>query len=135
MKKWTFIAAATLFAILAVADFIHDFITSDPVHYLAQQPDRLLWVAAIAIGGGLLTLVFCRLSPRLQRWVKLLALGAAASWLTALTGCVLLVCVGWSSQFGISNTPVSLIVGPVCLGVGAAFLWFGCYRVSKCRVI
>jgi hypothetical protein len=61
MKKWSVIVAVTLLVVFEVADLVRDFITNDPIHYFAQQPGRLLWVAAIAIGGGLLALILSRI--------------------------------------------------------------------------
>ncbi len=135
MKRWSVIVAGTLLVILVVADFVHDFITFDPIHYYAQQPGRLLWVAAIAIGGGLITFAFWRLSPRWQQRLKLLASVSAAVCLTALAGYFVDVFVWWSSWSGISNTPVLIIIMPLCLGAGAAFLWSVSYRLSKKRII
>jgi hypothetical protein len=134
MKRWPLIVAVALFMIFAVADFMHDFITSAPVHYYAQQPARLLWVAAIAIGVGLITLAFCQLSPRWQQRVKLLASVAAAVCLTALAGYFVHVFVWWSSWSGIANIPVFIIAAPLWLGGGAAFLWFVFYRLTKSRI-
>src|SRR5437763_2253146 len=82
MKKLGVIIAVTLFAIFAIADLVHDFITSDPVHYFSQQPHQLLVVAAVAIVGGLVAFIFYRLSPHCQRRVKLLTVGSAASFVT-----------------------------------------------------
>ena len=74
--------AATLFAIFAIADVIHDFITNDPVRYYSEQPHQLLLVAAITIVGGLLAFLFYRLSPHRQRRLKLITLGSAAGFVT-----------------------------------------------------
>jgi len=129
-----YVIAVALFMIFFVAGFVHDFIANDPIHYFAQQPARLLWVAAIAIGGGLITLAFSRLSPRWQRWVKLLASVSAAVCLTALAGYFVYVFFWWSSWSGISNVPVSIIAAPLWSGAGAAFLWFVFYRLTKRRI-
>ena len=130
MKKWKAIVVA-LFVIFAAADSVLDFIKNDGIHYFAAQPIRWLWVAAISIGGGLVTLAFGWLSPRWQRWAELLALGLAASCLTALAGYFTFMFVRWSSWFGVSNSPVFFFIGPPCAGCGAALLWFAFCRVSR----
>ena len=86
MRRWSVIAAVTAFAIFAVADLVHDFVANDPIGYFSAQPNRLLYVAAIAIAGGLAALGFYRLSPRAQRHVRVFSWGAAASTMTAVVG-------------------------------------------------
>jgi hypothetical protein len=103
-----YVIAVALFMIFVVADFVHDFIANDPIHYFAQQPGGLLWVAAIAIGGGLITLAFSRLSPRWQRWVKLLASVSAAVCLTALAGYFVYVFFGGRHGRGFPTSPYQL---------------------------
>jgi hypothetical protein len=134
MKKWKVIGIA-LFVIFAAADSVLDFIQNDGFHYFAAQPIRWLWVAVISIGGGLSTLIVCRLSPRWQRRAKLLALGLAASCLTALAGYFTFMFVRWSSWFGVSNSPVFFFIVPPCAGCGAVWLWFAFCRVSRKRVL
>ena len=130
MKRWGAISALTLFAIFAVSDFVHDFFTDEPIRYFAVHPGYLLWVAAIAIGGGLITLVFCRLPLRLQRKVKLCAIGSTASCLTIFTGYLLYQVAGLSSDLGVLPGP--MFIWGVVWGFGAAaLLWFEFYRVSK----
>lgn len=87
MKKWSLIAAVTAFAIFAVADLVHDFVANDPIGYFSAEPHRLLYVAGIAIPGGLAAWGFHRLSPRAQRHLRLCGWGAAASAMTAIAGC------------------------------------------------
>jgi len=135
MRKFSAIIAVTLFVIFAVADLVNDFIANDPIHYFSEQPLRFVLVAGIAIGGGLITLAFYRLSPRLQRGVKLFTLGSAASCLTAFAGCWLIFFVRWSLQLGMAASPVFIIVAPLFFGVVALLLWFEFYRVLKKQAI
>jgi hypothetical protein len=86
MRKWSVIAAVTVFAIFAVADLVHDFVANDPIGYFSAEPHRLLYVAATAIAGGLAALEFNRLSPRVQRHASVFGWGAAASTMTAVVG-------------------------------------------------
>jgi hypothetical protein len=131
MKRFGTIIAVTLFAIFAIADLVHDFITNDPIHYFSEQPHQLLVVAAIAIIGGLVALIFYRLSPHWQRRVELLTLGLAASFLAAFTGYMLYMSASFLSFIGISQYPAYFIYTPVCLGVADALLWYFFYRVYR----
>ena len=130
MKKLGIIIAVTLFAILAVADIVHDFATNDPVHYFSEQPHQLLVVAAIAIIGGLIALFFYRLSPHWQRRVKLITLGLTATFVT-MCG------VYFGYQF--ARLPVfgghTLALALLCIGTIAALLWFEFYQIFRSRVL
>ena len=87
LKKLGAAVAVTLFAIFAIWDTAHDFVANDTFCYFAHQPDRLLFVATIAIVGGFAALFFYWLSPRLQRRVKLLVLGLAAIFCSGYSVC------------------------------------------------
>ena len=71
MKKWGAIAAVTAFAIFVVVNFLHDVVTSDPIGYFSREPGRLLYVAGIAIAGGLLTLGYYKLPSHTQRRARM----------------------------------------------------------------
>jgi len=133
MKRWAVIIAITLITIWMVVDAVCEFIANDSIRYFAVEPRRLLWVAAIGVGGGLMTLVFCRLSARLQRTVKLFAIGSAASCLTVFACCLLYQIAGLSLDLGVLPGPV-FIKGVAWSFGGAALLWYEFYRVSKRRV-
>ncbi len=134
-KRWVAIFAVALFAILAVVDVVHDFVTNDPVHYFAEQPRRLLLVAAIAIIGGPIVLVFDRLSPGLKRRVKLFTLGSAASCLTVFTGYFLFGMVQFLSLLGPSDGRWAFILVPLCLGLVVVWLWWEFFQLLKKRVL
>jgi hypothetical protein len=79
MRKWSVIVLVALFLILGVLPVVHDIITNDTVDYLgyfAEQPRRLLSVAAIAIGTGLVALAMHRLviptlkKPTVADWLR-----------------------------------------------------------------
>ena len=130
MKKLGVIIAVALFAVFAIADLVHDFITNDPLHYFWEQPHQLLAVAAIAIVGGVVAFVFYRLSPHCQRRVKLITLGSAAGFVT--------VCgVYFTYQFlrlsvFSGYTPALAFL---CIGMIAALLWFEFYQIFRSRVL
>jgi hypothetical protein len=134
MKRWVGILALALFAIFAAGDLVRDFITNEPIRYFAVQPLRLFWVVAIAVGGGIITLVFLRLPPRMQRKVKFFAIGSAASCCTIMAGYLLYQIAGMSLRLGVLPGP-EFIKGIVWSFGAAALLWFEFYRISKGRVI
>lgn len=86
MKKWVTITALTLFWVFVVYDLVGNFIANKPIDYFIAQPTGLLWVALISVGGGLITLLFCRLPPQLQHQVKLVAIAASATGVTVFAG-------------------------------------------------
>ena len=136
MKKLGTIIPVALFAIFTIADIVHDFITNDPVHYFSEQPHQLLVVAAIAIGGGLITLIFYRLSPHWRHKAKLITLGFTASLFT-FGGCCfsfLLAEFPYSFDWAISRHLLYLLL-TIALGMVAVagLLWFELYQAIKKR--
>ena len=67
MKKCVSTFAVAVLTIFVVADLVPDlvqeFITNDPVHFFAENPGQLVWVALISSFGGLL-LTLCLPRPR-----------------------------------------------------------------------
>ena len=135
MKRWIVIFTVTLFAIVAVVDVVHDFVTNDPVHYFIEQPRHLLLVAIIAITGGLIAFVFDRLSPQLKSSVKLFTLGSVASCLTVLTGYFTFEVARLSSLLGSSDGRRAFMLVPLCLGLVVVLLWLEFFQVFKKRVL
>jgi hypothetical protein len=134
MKKWSAITAIVVFAIFAVADLAHDFVMNDPIGYFSTEPHRLLYVAAIAIAGGLAALGFTRLSPRAQRHVRVFAWGAAASTLTAIAGYFAFCFFSLSSFITESGSTVWILFVPLIFSGIAVYLWFEFYRALKTGV-
>ena len=134
MKKWSAIAAVVAFAIFAVADLVHDFVTNDPIGYFSTEPHRLLYVAAIAIAGGLAALTFDRLPPHVQRHVRVFAWGAAASTLTAIAGYFAFCFFSLSSFIVESRSTVWILFVPLIFFGIAAYLWSEFYRALKTGV-
>ena len=131
MKKSVGILLVVAFAIFAIADAIHDFFANDTAHYFAEQPHRLLLVAAIGIVGGLVAFGFSALSPRLQRGVKLVVLGSGASFVMV---------AGSYFSFQVANLPARLDPSmprhiPWLLVLGsigiAGLLWFEFYQILR----
>lgn len=119
------------FAIFAIADLVHDFVTNDPIGYFSTEPHRLFYVVVIAIAGGLAALGFDRLPRRAKRHVIVFAWGTAASTTTVFTGYFAICFFSLSSfiiEFG--STFWILFVPFVLAGI-AAYLWVEFYRALK----
>lgn len=139
MKKWGIIAAVAAFGIFAVLDVMHDFVDSNPIGYFSRDPSRLLYVAGIAVAGGLLTLGYYKLSLRTQRRVRMLSLGMAACAATAAFGYFVFAffsLASIASKHGGSTWPVLSMLLPVLLVLCgmAAYCWFACWRVWRTGV-
>lgn len=56
--------AVSIVVLIMIAGDVYRFIhVDDGIQYFAEKPVRLMWVALIALVGGLATLVIVRLSP------------------------------------------------------------------------
>ena len=124
-------AAVVAITIFAVADLVHDFVTNDPIGFFAAKPHQLLYVAAIAIAGGLAALSFDRLSSRAKRQVQIFAWGAAASTTTFMA--VYFACCFFSvSSFVIKTANMGgILIVPLIISGFAAYLWFEFYRALR----
>jgi hypothetical protein len=136
VKKLGIIAGVIAFAIFAVAELVHDFLAGDPVEYFRREPSRLLYVAAIAIAGGLLTLSFQKLPPRAKRLARNWGLGAAATVTTAGVGFftyILFSLASMISKFGGSIwSAVAMCLPTILLWTAiTAYCWFTCWRLWK----
>jgi hypothetical protein len=85
--------AATLliiaFVVWAIVDEIREFRANDVAGFYSSHPERLLYVLAITVLGGIVAVAFYRLSPRSQRQAKLFALGGFALFMTSFLGYML----------------------------------------------
>ena len=133
MKKRTIIAALmwTAFAVLVAADFVHQFAVNDPVGYFATEPRQLLYVAAIAITGGLAALGFYRLSPRARRHIRIFGWGAAASTVTGFIVWFAFSLVSLASLAAQYGGVLWVLVALLSFGGLAAYLWFEFIRALK----
>jgi drug/metabolite transporter (DMT)-like permease len=136
MKKLATIIPIALFVIFALVDIVHDCISNDPIHYFSEQPQQLLAVTAIAIGGGFITLIFYRLSPHWRRRAKLITLGFTAGVVTLGGFCFSFLLAGfpYSYQWAISRHLLYLLF-TIALGMiaVAGLLWFEFYRIIEKR--
>ena len=125
---------APVIVIILVGLLVHDFITSDAIHYFGEQPRQLIWVAVIAITGGLVALAYYRLPPPWRDRVNVCALGIEAAFFTALTGFAVYYIVHWSSH---SDSAATLFAWVVLLFSGsiAGFLWVRLWRRLRKRVL
>jgi hypothetical protein len=74
MKRPGVMILLVVFAFLAIADTIYDFVANDTVRFYSEQPRRLLVVAGIGVLGGLMTMLWSRLGSRLWQGMGRLAL-------------------------------------------------------------
>ena len=135
MKKSVSIILVVAFAVFAIVDCIHDFISSDGLHYFSEQPHRLLFVALIGIIGGLVTFGFLALSPGVRRVVRLFVLGSFAGFVMASGGyfTYLLFQLYQLPPHTLafpSHVLWSIVLGTVAV---AGLLWFEFYQVLMSR--
>ena len=133
MKKWSTISATALVAIWLVVDTVREFFANDTVQYFSSEPHRLLYVAVIAIAGGVVAVVFNRLPRPAQCQLKLFAWGAAATTLTAFISYMVFSLVPLSTLIIESADSAWVVLVPLLLSVTAAFLWFEFYRAWNTR--
>ena len=119
------------FAIFAVTDLVHDFTTNDPIGYFSTEPHRLLYVAVIAMAGGLAALGFSRLSPRAQRNVRAFSWGAAATTMTWFIGYFVFRFLSLSSFIGESGGAMRVLLLLLFSCGLAAYCWFEFCRAWK----
>jgi uncharacterized integral membrane protein len=133
MKKWSIIVAVATALILAVL-LVHDFITSDPIHYFGEQPRQIILVAVIALVGGLVALAYYRLPSQWRDRVNICALALEAACLTAVTGFAVYYIIRWSSH---SDSSATLFAWVVLLFSGsiAGLLWFRFWHRLRKRVL
>lgn len=82
MKSWRAIIIVGVVSLWLVASFVYEIIVNEPIHFYTEAPHRLLYVAIMAIAGGLALLIFDRLPPQARHYLKLCSLGGAATLLT-----------------------------------------------------
>ena len=134
MKKWSVIIAAALVGVWLVVSTIREFFANETIQYFSAAPYRLLYVAAIAVAGGVVALVFDRLSPRTRRNVKLFSWGGAASILTVFW-CHMLYQTASLSELIVRNAGVGWMIVVLLLSAAlAAYLWFEFFRTWKTRI-
>jgi hypothetical protein len=83
MKRFWFILGLLIVAALTAQELYDFIITNRGVEYFSSRPQRLIYVAGVAVVGGLVTFGYGRLSVGWQRTARLSVLAAMA---VALTG-------------------------------------------------
>jgi hypothetical protein len=132
IRKLT-ITVLSLVTIFEFWELIRDFAASEPIHYFAMQPGRLLWVVALCAGGGLIACFYSRLSSQRKWHAQLITLASTASCFTIFCVYVFYQITCLSREVGLHLGPLQIMksilwpVGP------AALLWFEFYRVAKRR--
>ena len=134
MKRWSIIIVAALVAAWLVVDMVREFFANETIEYFSSHPRRLLYVAAIAIIGGLAARSFDRLSPHAKRHVIVFAWGAAAVTLTALAGYFTFCFISISSFLVESGSTFGILLVPLIFSGIAAYLWLEFYRALKTGV-
>jgi hypothetical protein len=127
------IAVGLAYMVLGV---VYEFRAKKAADYYSSHPEHLLYVLAIAVAGGAAAFVFCRLSPRVQRGAKLLALGSAAVFSSLY--------LGWAVLWVIPSISLLLRLDPDCRGpigllvfllvmtaASVAMFWYLFYRMLK----
>ncbi len=119
-----------LISTLMIHDIYEFAVTNEGVHYYFPEPKRLIYVLGLALAGGGVALVLSRLSPQVQRGLKLLGLGLFALGLTAfftlfafyslkLSGALTASANGWTA------------LAVAIFGSLAALCWFEFVRVWR----
>ncbi|MFA6543139.1 MAG: hypothetical protein WCS99_01855 [Limisphaerales bacterium] len=134
MKKWGVTIATAAVAVWLVVDAAREFFANETIRYFSAEPQRLLYVAAIGIAGGVGALWFDWLSSRARRRVRVFAWGAAASTLTAFIGYFVFGLASFSSLVIESGSTVWMAVALLVSAGIAAYLWFEFYRELKTAV-
>ena len=135
MKKLVPILALAVVPALLIHDAYQFVVTDEGMRYYTSEPRRLLYVVCLALGGGLVALLLSRLSPQLQRGLKLSAIG--------LLGSAFTIFVGLFAFFGLRVTELLTLkdaalmaTGFVAFGGMAAYFWFEfihLWRTGKTR--
>ena len=129
MKRIVTTLLIVLFIVWAVVDAVHEFRANETAKFYSSHPERLLFVLAIAVFGGVVAALFYRLSPSGQRRAKLLAIGAVAVFLTMFFAYWLFRLLPLSSVFG---TGVLLLLFPLLFVAAlASGFWYEFFQVMK----
>ena len=117
------------FIVWAILDAVHEFRANETAKFYSSHPERLLYVLAIAVFGGVVAALFYRLSQSGQRRAKLFALGGVAVFLTTFFGYWLLRLLPLSATFG---TGVSLLLLSLFFVAALALgFWYEFFHVLK----
>ena len=130
VKKLLFIFALAVLPALLIHEAYEFVATNDGLRYYTSEPRRLLYVLGLALGGGLAAFLFSRLTPQVQRGLKMSALALAGFSLT--TGVVLFayVVLQFPELLTWRDGGLIALVLIVC-GAMAGYFWFELIHVWK----
>jgi hypothetical protein len=131
MRKIPLILGLMLVVALTVHDLYQFFVTDDGVGYFTAQPRRLLFVAGIALVGGLLAFAFSRFSPTARRTLRLTALGGFAACITLFLAVFATRLTSFASMVTESGMWGWVIAALVSLSVVAVLVWLEFYLVWR----
>jgi len=122
--------------IFALFELLDILATGAPIEYFRDSPNDLLWVAEIAIAGGLVTWAFCKLPIRVQGFASILGLGALAVGATTGLGFCVYAFISLASievELGVSVWNPLPIFLPVVflLPLVAVYYWIACWRAWR----
>jgi hypothetical protein len=129
MKRIVTTLLIAAFIVWAIVDAVHEFRINDTAKFYSSHPGRLLYVLAIAAFGGVVVVLFYRLSPSGQRGAKLLALSGVATFLTVFVAYWLFRLLPLSSIRD-ASTGVSLVPLVFVGGLASGF-WYEFFCVLK----
>jgi hypothetical protein len=128
----TEIVGGILIEVFLVGLAAQEFTGNEAIGYFSAQPSRLLWVAAIAVGGGLILHFYPRLSLSAQRKAKLFVVGSAAIFCTLFTIVFSDLVARLSSALGV-RPGWGIFLGIPYGAIFALGLWMEFYRTCKKR--
>jgi hypothetical protein len=86
MRRLSLIVGLALIAVMTVWEVYDFFVTNAGIRYFSSDPLRLVPVVLLGLAGGVVAFGISRLSPGLQRTLKLTALGSLGTILLCALG-------------------------------------------------
>lgn len=117
-----------------VWDLVLEFRANDPVGFFARDPGQLLILAAVAVVGGLCVAWVSRVSPSVQRRLKLTFLGGFGAWVSVFTLFAGIELLRLRSSIDLGPPPALLswmVLGLVGI---SSLCWFEFWRVWRTPV-
>ncbi len=131
MKRIATALLIAAFIVWAIVDAVHEFRANETAKFYSSHPERLLYVLAIAVVGGVVAILFYRLSPSSQRRAKLFALGGVAIFLTTFLGYWLIRLVPQLPTLAASTGVLFLLLPLIFVGALASGFWYEFFHVLK----
>jgi len=131
MKRIVTVLLIAAFIVWAIWDAMHEFRANEKAKFYSSRPEHFLYVLGIAVFGGVVAVVFYRLSPSGQRRAKLFALGGVAAFLTTVLAYWLFRLLPLSSMLGASTGVLLLLLPLFFVGALASGFWYEFFHVLK----